>query len=91
MAYDQSRTIHHLTVEGWVHGCVRPENALETWICSTHQQSSWSKEDRDWSCEWANALVSRAERDKVRDLFASKIGMMAGTRGDVRITVGNPL
>lgn len=91
MAYDRSTTTHHLTKSGWVHGELRPDDAMETWVCKAHQASAWSKEDRDWSCEWANHLIARDERDKFRLLFASKIGMIDGKNGDVCTTVGKPI
>lgn len=91
MAYDKSTTIHHLTESGWVHSAIRPENAIETWMCKTHQASGWSKEDRYWSCEWVSPLFSRDDRDKTRLLFASKIGMVEGNNGNVRTTVESPI
>jgi hypothetical protein len=91
MAYDRSTTVHHLTEHGWLHDEARPDEAMETWVCKTHQASGWSKEDRDWSCEWANTQVPRETRDRVRSLFAAKIGMVEGKIGDVRTSVGNPL
>jgi hypothetical protein len=91
MAYDTSTTTHHLTESGWVHGEPRPKEAVETWVCKTHQASEWSKEDRDWSCEWASSLFTKEARAKVRVLFAPRVGMIEGTNGNVRTTVGSPL
>lgn len=91
MAYDRSTTTHHLTEHGWVHGENRPEGAIETWVCKTHQASGWSKEDWDWSCEWANPNIARTTRDKIRHRFATEIGMIEGTRGDVRTSIGHPI
>ena len=90
MAYDRSTTTHHLTENGWVHGELRPEKAVETWVCRTHQASGWSKEDRDWSCEWVDPKTSRESRDKMRNRFAAEVGMIEGVKGDVRISVGTP-
>ena len=90
MAYDRSTTTHHLTEDGWVHEELRPEKAVETWVCRTHQASGWSKEDRDWSCEWADPKTPRESRDTIRNRFAAKVGMIEGVKGNVRVSVGTP-
>ena len=91
MSYDRYTTVHHLTRDGWARGDDRPPDAIETWSCLVDQPPGWSREDRNWTCDWASPDVPRAERDKVRMEHQDKIGMTAGRFPGCRIYVGEPI
>lgn len=90
MSYDKYTSIHHLTEQGWIHSEQRPDGAIETWLCKKDQASGFSKEYRDWSCEWASPKFSREKRDGIRAMFAASVGLVEGRSGNIITTVTIP-
>jgi len=91
MAHDRYSTTHHLTPKGWSHQDERPNDALETWICTVDQPSGFSDEYRNWRCGWADRSVDRASRDKLRAEFEAELSMQASSGNGVVTSVGEPL
>ena len=52
MAWDSCDEKYHLTRNGWVLGCDRPADALESWDLSVRQPSGWRPADRFWTQTW---------------------------------------
>ena len=89
MSWDRHNTDYHLTTKGWVPG-EPPPDRVETWNCSVHQRSGWSKEYTDWTCKWADPDTPRVERDALRDQHKSFMGTAGRESGRV-INIGEPL
>jgi hypothetical protein len=89
MAYDSDQGYFHLTRVGWVREDDEPfpkDRVVETWRYSMHQASGWSREHKSLGCEWADPMVSRSDRDALRQKFGWPYGM-TGSRD---ASIGTP-
>jgi hypothetical protein len=89
MSYDSDEGYFHLTSNGWVRKDEEPfpPDRIETWEYSSSQASGWSREYQSVHCVWANADVSRSDRDALRKKFGNAAHLTASRDN----TIGEPI